>query len=270
MMGTATGRTCSSEVLELSDRRALRRRERHARVVANASQTAGVLRVVFAIGLVAYALLHPQWFWLLFVAIGVGSAGLRELALAERRDRAGTGVAPVSLKAPAPTAPRHEVDALCDQLLGELKTSPDAVRAFVQQPEETIEALRSTAKKVDQRRAALAAEHAPTKLAELATQREALIVRRDSVTDAIARQKLDDALRSLDGQRAALLQLVATAERLDGEYTSLLMLLQELRTRVAVARSSSSTPQGLEANVQRLNAELEAISESLQRHEPLR
>ncbi len=229
------------------------------------------MRVVLALALVAYAFLHPQWFWFVFVAIGVGSSGLRELAIAERRDREAIGVAPlprVTAPRPTPAVPAHEIDALCDQLLGELKTSPEAVRAFVQQPEQTIEALRSTAKKVELRRQALTAERAPTKLAELASQREALLARREAMTDAIARQKLDDALRSLDGQRAALLQLVATTERLDGEYTSLLMLLQELRTRVAVARSSSTMPQGVEASVQRLNAELEAITESLQHTDP--
>lgn len=59
--------------------------------------------------------------------------------------------------------------------------------------------------------------------------------------------------------------MLTVADRLDGEYTSLLVLLQELKTRVAVARSTNASGQleGLEQNVQRLNAELEAISESL-------
>ena len=159
------------------------------------------------------------------------------------------------------------MDALCDQLLADLKASPEAVRAFVQQPEATVESLRKTAKAVDQRRKDLAAQDTRGQLAGLEKQRKDLKARRDGSTDFEARMKFDGALRSLDGQEAALNLMVAVGDRLDGEYTSLLVLLQELKTRVAVARSTDGGAQleGLQQNVQRLNAELEAITDSLQR-----
>jgi chromosome segregation ATPase len=139
------------------------------------------------------------------------------------------------------------------------------VRAFLQQPEQTVEALRATAKAVDQRRQDLAASGAADQLTALEQQRTDLKARRDASSDVEARVKFDGALRSLDGQESALKLLVAVSDRLDGEYTSLLVLLQELKTRVAVARSTNNTSQldGLEQNVKRLNDELQAITESL-------
>lgn len=233
-----------------------RREERRARQAANASVPGGVFELVVALAMLGFAVTHLQYWWLLFVAFGIGSDGVRQLALVRARDRQ---------LAPVTTAPqKHEIDALCDQLLSDLKASPEAVRAFVQQPEKTVEALRVTAKAVDQRRADLAAEDAKGQLAALEKQRIELKGRRDGSSDFEARNKFDAALRSLDGQEAALRQLAAVSDRLDGEYTSLLVLLQEMKTRVAVARStSSSSAEGLEQNVQRINAELQAITESL-------
>jgi len=77
---------------------------------------------------------------------------------------------------------------------------------------------------------------------------------------------MTDALSSIAGQRHALEQLVVMAERVDGEYTSLLVHLQELRTRVSVARSTSGAVEfeGVKASVQRLNEELGAISEAME------
>lgn len=250
MMGTATG----SDRLE---RREQRRRERDERFVANASAGSGVFRIALAVAMVAFALLHPQFFWFIFVAIGVGTTGMRELTIASRRD---AGLAPVG----APAVARNEVDALCDALLVDLKASPEAVRAFVQHPEQTVEALRTAAHQVEARRAQLIAQKAPERLASLAAQRETLAGRRDAVADPTARRKLADALESLDAQRTTLLELIAATERLEGEHTSLLMRLQELRARVALAgETPSSTPRLLEQNVQQLSAELEAITESL-------
>jgi septation ring formation regulator EzrA len=129
-----------------------------------------------------------------------------------------------------------------------------------------VEALRKTAKALDVRRSQLAAEDAPGHLSALAEQRRTLAARRDAAQDFQVKAKLEAALRSLDGQETALRQLIVASERVEGEYTSLLVLLQELRTRVAVARSTTSSVQlgGLEQSVERLNAELSAITESLQ------
>lgn len=81
----------------------------------------------------------------------------------------------------------------------------------------------------------------------------------------MTKKRLTEALASLEGQRSALTLLKLAAERVDGEYTSLLVSLQELRTRVAVAKTAGSAVQleGLKHSVARLNGELEAISDAL-------
>ncbi len=238
-----------------------RKSEKREREIANASVPGGVFALAMALLMALYGVSHPQYWWLLFVAFGIGSGGARQLALARARDQKPSQ----EDEKPQLESGAHEIDALCDQLLSDLKASPEVVRAFLQNPEQTVEALRVTAKAVDQRRKDLASGGTKDQLVALEKQRVDLKARRDGSSDFEARNKFDAALRSLDGQEAALKQLLTVSDRLDGEYTSLLVLLQELKTRVAVARSTNSTGQlqGLEQNVERLNAELQAITESL-------
>lgn len=251
---------------ELREERREARRDRLAskreKELEEASVPGGVFALVMALVMAGFAVTHLQYWWLIFVALGVGSGGARQLALARQRE---SGKAAPEKEAQLEPA-KHEVDALCDQLLTDLAASPEVVRTFLQNPEATVEALRVTAKAVDQRRKDLAGAGTRDQLTALEKQRGELKARRDASSDVEARVKFDGALRSLDGQEAALKMLVAVSDRLDGEYTSLLVLLQELKTRVAVARSTNSAGgqlEGLEQNVQRLNAELQAITESL-------
>lgn len=263
-----TGRAIREDAREARrEKRRQLRAQRREEQRENASVPGGVFGLLMALVLVAFAVGNLQYWWLIFVALGVGSGGARQLAWAAERNRLEK---PQKEQDALPQ--QHEVDALCDQLLSDLKASPEVVRAFVQQPEATVEALRSTAKAVDQRRKDLAAQGTKDQLGALEKQRSDLKARRDGSSDFEARAKFDGALRSLDGQEAALKQLMAVSDRLDGEYTSLVVLLQELKTRVAVARSTDGGAQleGLQQNVQRLNAELEAITDSLQRvHSPV-
>jgi predicted phage tail protein len=262
-----------NEALDKQSRRQTRREQKAARRAArrqeereNASVAGGVFGLIIAAVLVGFAAFRPEFWWLIFVALGVGGGGARQLGLATARNRLPRGPvvqAPEPIQASSPE--RHEIDQLCDQLLADLKASPQAVRSFLQDPEKTVEALRATSKSLDSRRQQLEAEDAKGKLAALVTQRQALVTRIEAAVDPQAKAKLQGALGSLDGQAAALHQLTAAAERVDGEYTALLVLLQELKTRVAVARSTTSGVQldGLQHSVQRLNAELEAITDSL-------
>lgn len=243
---------------ERESRKANRRARRREKAMETASVPRGLFMLVMALVMVGFAVTHLQFWWLLFVAFGIGSGGVNQVVFARERERQDQ---PAKKQEEAPK--QHEVDALCDQLLADLQASPEVVRTFVQQPERTVEALRTTAKAVDQRRQDLA--NTKFQLTALEKQRQELKQRRDASSDVEARLKFDGALRSLDGQEAALQTLTAVGDRLDGEYTSLLVLLQELRTRVAVAKSTSSSSQleGLEQNVKRLNDELQAITESL-------
>jgi hypothetical protein len=244
------------------ERRARQREERRAQERERASAAMGVVQLLAAIGFVVFAALRPELWVVLFIALGFGLGGMKQLSLVSERRRLAQGREPVK---PTVDAQAHEVDLLCDQLLADLKEAPQAVRQFVQAPEKTIAALRSTARALDARRRQLLAETPAERLAALGPQAEALRARRDAAGDAVTKARLGEALQSLEGQREALTQLKTAAERVDGEYTSLLVSLQEIRTRVAVAKTAGSSVQleGLKSSVQRLNGELEAISEAL-------
>jgi small-conductance mechanosensitive channel len=204
---------------------------------------------------------------MVFVALGLAMAGAQQLQLVGERRRLERGTRRAQEEPPpVPAASRHEVDVLCDQLRADLAQSPEAVRGFLQEPEKTVESLRQTCRALDERRRQLFAEAPPERLAALEAQRAELLRKHAEATDAQARRRLDDAAHSLRGQVEALQRLRQNAERVDGEYTSLLVLLQELRTRVSLARSAGSTTQleGLHKSVQRLNVELDAITEALE------
>lgn len=264
-----------NRALDKKSRREARREAKEARRAARrqeerdqASFAGGAFGLIIAAFFAVFALTRPDFWWMVFVALGVGASGARQIGLAAARNRALPRATEAKASAPAmvASAQSHEIDQLCDQLLADLKASPEAVRSFLQNPEKTVEALRATSKALDVRRGQLAAEDPHGRLAALATQRTELTTRIDAMVDPVARTKLQGALGSLDGQESALRQLLAAMERVDGEYTSLLILLQELKTRVALARSTSTSTQlgGLQQSVARLNAELAAITDSLE------
>lgn len=252
--------------LDVAQQKAVRRQaERRAREEARLRRQAarqgsgvgGVFMVLAALLAAAFAVLRPDLWWLVFVAIGLLVGGGQQVGQALRARR--------EAHDDAREATRHEVDVLCDQLLADLAASPEAVRTFISEPEKTVATLRTTLKALDGRRQQLLAEDAPAKLTQAQRRREELAARRDATKDPEARQRLGDALEGLDGQVSALRQLAAMTERVDGEYTALLVRLQELKTRVSVARSSGSAVQleGLQKSVQRLNEELGAIGEAM-------
>lgn len=245
------------------DRRARKRREE----AENASTLGGAFSLVMAAVLLSFAFRNLDFWWLIFVALGVGRKGVKQLVLASRRTQGSTErVVDATVLPPQPVAARrHEVDVLCDALLSDLAQSPDAVRSFLQQPEATIESLRATAKALDVRRQQLAREAPGQQVPALEAQRQALLARFDATTDGLARTRLNSALESLDGQLSAMRSLQAVTERVEGEYTSLLAVLHELKAKLSVARSAGTPVQvgALHENLGRLNDELEAISDAL-------
>lgn len=250
------------------ERKRRRQEERLAQAQQRASLPNGLVFLAAALICTGFAIVRPELWWMIFVALGLGSAGAHQIHLAgqQRRLERGAQAEQGEQEARSESPPeRHEVDVLCDQLLADLARSPEAVRSFLKKPEQTVESLRRTCRALGERRQQLLAERPAERLEALQAQRAELLRKREAATDGEARRKLEQALGSLEGQASALERLRQSAERVDGEYTSLLVLLQELRTRVSVARTAGTSTQleGLRNSVQRLNTELEAIADAL-------
>ncbi len=257
--------------LDKAERAQERKQERKARKEARKrreeapSVIGGVIELAVAAVCAVIAANNHDLFWMIFVALGFGLAGASQLAKVARVEKALADSNQAATPSTDPPA-RHEVDVTCDQLLADLAAAPEAVRAFVSQPEKTVASMRVTLKSLDQRRQQLLAEDAKGRLAQLEQQRQSLQARHDAATDPETKQRMEEALHSMGGQRQALEHLALMTERVDGEYTSLLVHLQELRTRVSVAKSTTSSVQleGVKTSVKRLNDELGAISEALE------
>lgn len=267
-----------SHAFESGEQRRTRRREERRRrkedarrrEIEKASGLGGAVMLIIAMACLAFAFVQPEMWWLVFVALGLGVSGAQQITLASQKKSLASGTRAAEAESaqdvPETFLGRHEVDVLCDRLLHELKNGPEVVRTFLQNPEETVASLRTTCKALDERRRQLLAENPAEKRAELEKRREELIQKRTATNDAVAKMKLDQALASLQTQAAAIEQLEATFQRIDGEYTGLLVMLEELRTRMSVARAAGSPLQidALRENVSKLNAELEAIAEAVQ------
>lgn len=250
-------------------KRERRRAERQARKQQEPTTAGGIVFLIAAVICAVMGIVNPQMWWMVFVALGLGLGGAGQLAGAARRRKELAGeeeeAEPVEAVKARPPTTVHEVDALCDALLAELATAPETVRTFVSDPQKTVTSMRATLKSLDLRRQQLLGEDAAGRLAAARTQHAELQARHDATGDAETKLRMEEALRSMASQEAALQHLLVMTERVDGEYTSLLVHLQELRTRVSVAKSSSTSVQleGVKASVQRLNDELGAISEAM-------
>lgn len=260
---------------EREERRERKREEKRRKREAQQepSVAGGVVFLIAAVLCAVMGITNPQMWWMVFVALGLGLAGAGQLAGAARKRQALAEARKEQAQLEEEVAPKqpekaraHEVDVLCDQLLADLAASPEAVRTFITDPEKTVGSMRVTLKSLDLRRQQLLTEDAKGRLEAATKQRGELTARHDAATDPETKLRMEEALRSMAAQEDALRQLHVMTERVDGEYTSLLVHLQELRTRVSVAKSSGSQVQlqGLRSSVQRLNDELGAISEAME------
>jgi hypothetical protein len=247
--------------LEKRERRRLEREERkqHEPTIA-----AGIVFLIAAVICAVMGIVNPQTWWMVFVALGLGLGGARQLAGAtrQRRELEKTVVDATQVK---PSQQAHEVDVLCDALLNDLASAPETVRTFISDPHKTVTSMRATLKSLDLRRQQLLGEDAFARLEAARAKRLELQSRHDTTADAETKLRMAEALGSMESQERALQQLLVMTERVDSEYTSLLVHLQELRTRVSIAKSSSTSVQleGVKASVLHLNDELGAISEAM-------
>jgi hypothetical protein len=280
-------------------RRHERRRERLRRAGASdeADIPKGIVFAVVAIVCLLFALIRPQFFWMVFVALGFGMSAAQlfgRAATRRRRERDGQSqagseaigeaesrdsivAAEVPPAPPAPPAPVAEepadpkvarIQGLCDKLLAELESGPPIVREVVTEPEATIAGLRKacleTARRERELRAVLAGQHE----AELVAERDALAARIGNERDEIVRERLGQALAALEQQLVHRAALATAATRLEAENTRILYTLENVHMQLLRARSTDiGAPElggKLRDSLRELGTQIEAVAEALE------
>ncbi len=292
------------------ERKLRRRAEREAKVAnASLFEGYLWLLGAIVLFIIALSSLPFLW-WLIFPAAGLGSRGTRVIARHSRmtqpiltepqpaRASSTTGVTAEQQRAqrfgslsgigkvfdggaiqqPAPARgatvqqdPRDvRVDAICDRILGELRTSPDAVKDMFVKPDETIAALRATCRNLTRRERDLRRFLSPQDDERLTREREALQKRINGESDDVTRMRLAAALAALDAQRDQRLELTRAAARFDAEHTRISYTLESLYTQVVRMRSADSSSvdvagAGLRRSLDMLSHEVNALADALER-----
>ena len=231
---------------------------------------------------------HELW-WLIFVALGMGSAAAGILGRARQHrqlqegQRQGTGAGEEAREA-APEAPgkgRAEalrqaedprtarVDTLCDKLLAEFRAGPGVLREVVHQPEQTVEGLRKSCHELARRERELRALSPPEEERRLEEERARLAARVEAERDGVVKERLEGALRLLDEQRKQRAELATAASRLEAEHMRLYYTLENLYTQVLRVRSADAAGAdvagaGLRRSVEQLGLEMDAVAEALE------
>ena len=292
------------------ERKLRRRAEREAKVAnASLFEGYLWLLGAIVLFIIALSSLPFLW-WLIFPAAGLGSRGTRVIARHSRmtqpiltephpaRASSATGVTAEQQRAqrfgslsgigkvfdggaiqqPAPARgatvqqdPRDvRVDAICDRILGELRTSPDAVKDMFVKPDETIAALRVTCRNLTRRERDLRRFLSPQDDERLMREREALQKRINGESDDVTKMRLAAALAALDAQRDQRLELTRAAARFDAEHTRISYTLESLYTQVVRMRSADSSSvdvagAGLRRSLDMLSHEVNALADALER-----
>ena len=274
-----------------------RRRQRHGRQRSGrrsqdmADLPRGIVSAVAALVCLVLAVRTPGLWWLVFVALGLGStaarifgraAWSRPTELDERTDErepagsaepsaAGTReprqVAPVAPAEPAdPKVTR--IQSLCDKILAEVESGPPVVREVVSEPQATIGGLRNACLEIARRERELRSVLAAQEETTLAADREALAARVSNERDGIARDRLSQALRALDEQMAHRAELTTAATRLEAENTRILYTLENLHMQLLRARSTDiGAPElggRLRDSLRDLGTQIDAVAEALE------
>ncbi|WP_395814837.1 hypothetical protein [Archangium minus] len=269
-------------------RRALKRQ----RQAEEANPLMGWVFALAAMVMVGMALLQPDKWWLIFVALGMGAASAGILGQVQQnkkraRLQQGQGTAPeleeaqseapvkpvASGKTTVPSAsedPRTaRVDALCDKLLAELRAGPGVLRDVVHQPEQTVDALRKSCHELARRERELRSLSTPEDERRLEEEHAKLAARVESERDAVVKERLEKTLRLLDEQRGQRAELATAASRLEAEHMRLYYTLENLYTQVLRVRSADTASAdvagaGLRRSVEQLGLEMDAVAEALE------
>ena len=162
------------------------------------------------------------------------------------------------------------VDAICDKILAELRTSPDPVKEIFRKPEETIAALRSTCRDLTRRERELRRFLSTEEDTRLTREREALSGRIERESDEVTKMRLASALAALDAQRDQRAELARSAARFDAEHTRISYTLESLYTQIVRMRSADSSSvdvagAGLRRSLDMLSHEVDALADALER-----
>ena len=170
-----------------------------------------------------------------------------------------------------PLDPRDQrVDAICDKILLELRTSPEVVKEIFRKPEETVAALRATCRDLTRRERDLRRFLAPDEDVRLSRERDVLASRVGAEDDEVTRLRLASALAALDQQRAQRQDLARSAARFDAEHTRISYTLESLYTQVVRMRSADAgsvdvAGAGLRRSLEMLSTEVNALADALEK-----
>jgi hypothetical protein len=285
----------SARVVERERRRIeqqRRRDERSRRRAENddAAVPRGIVFAVVAITCLMFAVMRPQFFWMVFVALGFGMSAASAFGQAARRRRlereaqskdekeeipdatparsAAAEQEPPAQPADPPDPKVARIQGLCDKLLAELESGPPIVREVVTEPQATIGGLRQacieTARRERELRSVLAAQDE----AVLVAERDALAARLSNEHDAIVRDRLGQALAALEQQLVHRAALATAATRLEAENTRILYTLENVHMQLLRARSTDiGAPElggKLRDSLRELGGQIEAVAEALE------
>ncbi len=272
--------------------RETRRAMKQQRRQEEANPFMGWVFALAAVVMVGMAVMRRELWWLVFVALGMGSAaaGILGHARKQKQERLEEGAregtasredardeAPEKKAEKKPEAPARaeedprtaRVDSLCDKLLAELRAGPGVLRDVVHQPEQTVEGLRKSCHELARRERELRALSSPEDEHRLEEERARVVARVESERDAVVKERLEGALRLLDEQRRQRAELATAASRLEAEHMRLYYTLENLYTQVLRVRSADAASAdvagaGLRRSVEQLGMEMDAVAEALE------
>lgn len=281
----------TARLAERHQRRLDRWRRRDERRAGGLSQNRadmprGVVYSAAALVCLVLAVLQPGMWWLVFVALGLGTSAASMFGRAARprqaepaadgsesRRAAESTAAAVDEREPsAPAEPSDptviRIQTLCDKLLAELESGPPIVRQVVTQPQATIGGLRQACLEIARRERELRRVLAAQDEASLVAERDALVTRLSNEHDEIVRDRLGQALRALEQQLAHRAELATAATRLEAENTRIVYTLENLHMQLLRARSTDvGAPElggKLRESLGELGTEIDAVAEALE------
>lgn len=161
------------------------------------------------------------------------------------------------------------VEEACRKISAALSTAPEALRAALVRPEETVERLRKASREMARREEEVRSALSTAEGERLASERAALAERIAREPDPGLRDRLGDALAALDGQLEERTRLATAASRIEAEAMRVLYALETLRAQVLRAAAADASADDLEGasvreSLERLSSEVDAVASALE------